>query len=100
MMFGSCGSTQATRFASECIMTPRFGPLPRRQRMRSDCEGTRIEAGAVANLVVWSADPLQASTRVEHVFVRGREQSLETPQTLLLERYRTLPVLRSGEPQH
>jgi imidazolonepropionase-like amidohydrolase len=57
----------------------------------------RIEAGAVGNIVVWSGDPLQASTRVEHVFVHGREQPLATRQTLLLERYRTLPVRRSGE---
>jgi imidazolonepropionase-like amidohydrolase len=55
-----------------------------------------IEPGAVANVVVWSGDPLQTSTRVEHVFVRGREQSLETRQTLLFERYRTLPVPRDG----
>ena len=56
----------------------------------------RIEAGAVGNVVVWSGDPLETSTRVEHVFVRGREQSLETRQTLLLQRYRTLPVVRDG----
>jgi imidazolonepropionase-like amidohydrolase len=56
----------------------------------------RIEPGAVANIVVWSGDPFQTSTRVEHVFVRGREQPLETRQTLLLQRYRTLPVQRDG----
>ncbi len=56
----------------------------------------RLEAGAVGNLVVWSGDPLQIGTRVEHVFVRGREQSLETRQTLLLDRYRTLPFLHDG----
>ncbi len=50
----------------------------------------KIEPGAVGNVVVWSGDPLQTSTRAEHVFVRGREQSLETRQTLLLERYRTI----------
>jgi imidazolonepropionase-like amidohydrolase len=54
----------------------------------------RIEAGAVGNVVVWSGDPLQTSTTAEHVFVRGREQSLETRQTLLLERYR---VIQSGQ---
>jgi imidazolonepropionase-like amidohydrolase len=54
----------------------------------------RIEAGAVGDIVVWSGDPFQASTRVEYVFVRGREQPLETRQTLLLQRYRTLPVQR------
>jgi imidazolonepropionase-like amidohydrolase len=55
----------------------------------------RIEAGAIGNVVVWSGDPFLASTRVEHVFVRGREQSLETRQTFLLHRYRTLPVDRA-----
>jgi imidazolonepropionase-like amidohydrolase len=56
----------------------------------------RIEPGSVGNIVVWSGDPLQTGTRVENVFVRGREQSLETRQTLLLQRYRTLPVPRDG----
>jgi imidazolonepropionase-like amidohydrolase len=56
----------------------------------------RIEKGAVGNVVVWSGDPLQAATRVEHVFVRGREESLETRQTLLLQRYRTLPFTHDG----
>jgi imidazolonepropionase-like amidohydrolase len=55
-----------------------------------------IEPGAVGNLVVWSGDPFQTMTRVEHVFVRGGEQSLVTRQTLLLDRYRTLPVPRDG----
>jgi hypothetical protein len=52
----------------------------------------------VGNVVVWSSDPLQAGTRVEHVFVRGQEQPLETRQTLLLHRYRTLPVRRAAPP--
>jgi imidazolonepropionase-like amidohydrolase len=56
----------------------------------------KLEAGAVANVVVWSGDPLQAGSRPEHVFVRGREQSLDTRQTLLLERYRTLPLPHDG----
>jgi imidazolonepropionase-like amidohydrolase len=55
-----------------------------------------LESGAIANVVVWSGDPFQTSTRAEHVFVRGREQSLETRQSLLLQRYRTLPVSRDG----
>jgi imidazolonepropionase-like amidohydrolase len=56
----------------------------------------RIEKGAVGNVVVWSGDPLQTSTRVEHVFVRGREEPLETRQKLLLDRYRTLPFTHDG----
>lgn len=56
----------------------------------------RLEPGAVANVVVWSGDPLQIGSRPEHVIVHGREQSLETRQSLLLDRYRTLPVPRDG----
>jgi imidazolonepropionase-like amidohydrolase len=56
----------------------------------------RLEKGAVGNVVLWSGDPLQTSTRVEHVFVRGKEESLETRQTLLLQRYRTLPFAHDG----
>jgi imidazolonepropionase-like amidohydrolase len=55
----------------------------------------RLEAGAVANLVVWSGDPLETSSRVEHVIVRGQELSLDSRQRRLLERYRTLPVSRA-----
>jgi imidazolonepropionase-like amidohydrolase len=47
-----------------------------------------IEVGKVANLVVWSGDPFELSTRVEHVFVRGVDSSLSNRQTELFERYR------------
>jgi imidazolonepropionase-like amidohydrolase len=56
----------------------------------------RLEKGAIGNVVVWSGDPLETSTRVEHVFVRGKEESLETRQSLLLRRYRTLPFTHDG----
>ncbi|MGO9835436.1 MAG: amidohydrolase family protein [Polyangiaceae bacterium] len=55
-----------------------------------------LEPGAIANVVVWSGDPFQTNSRAEHVFIRGHEQSLETRQSLLLGRYRTLPVSRDG----
>jgi len=50
-----------------------------------------LEAGKVANVVVWSGDPFELSTGVEHVFIRGREIPLRSRQTELLERYRSLP---------
>ena len=50
-----------------------------------------LEAGKVANVVVWSGDPLELSSRVEHLFIRGRAVPLVSRQTQLLERYRTLP---------
>lgn len=52
----------------------------------------RIRPGAVADLVVWSGDPFELSTRAEQVFIAGRAQSTRSRQTLLLERYRELPA--------
>ncbi|HUH05725.1 MAG TPA: amidohydrolase family protein, partial [Kofleriaceae bacterium] len=56
-------------------------------------QGT-IARGQLADLVVWSGDPFEHSTRVEHVFIGGARQSLVTRQKRLLERYRTLSTRR------
>ena len=50
----------------------------------------RIVKGAIADLVVWSGDPLELSSRAEHVIIGGVPQTTRTRQTLLLERYRRL----------
>lgn len=50
-----------------------------------------LEVGKVANVVVWSGDPFEFSTGVEHVYIRGREIPLRSRQTELLERYKHLP---------
>jgi imidazolonepropionase-like amidohydrolase len=50
-----------------------------------------LEAGKVANVVVWSGDPLEFSSRVDRLFIRGKEIPLVSRQTELLERYRSLP---------
>lgn len=50
-----------------------------------------LEPGKVANVVVWSGDPFEFTTAVEHVLIRGREIPLRSRQTELFERYRSLP---------
>ncbi|HET7791274.1 MAG TPA: amidohydrolase family protein [Gemmatimonadales bacterium] len=50
-----------------------------------------LDQGKVADVVVWSGDPFELSTGVEHVFIRGHEVPLTSRQTELLERYRHLP---------
>jgi len=50
-----------------------------------------LEVGKVADVVVWSGDPFEFSSRAEHVLVRGREISTPSRQDLLEQRYRTLP---------
>ncbi|HEY6048124.1 MAG TPA: amidohydrolase family protein [Sphingomicrobium sp.] len=49
-----------------------------------------LAAGRRADLVIWSGDPLEASSAAEQVFIDGVRQPLETHQTRLLERYRDL----------
>ena len=50
-----------------------------------------LQAGRVANVVVWSGDPFEFSTRVEHVFVRGVRRMTPSRQDELMQRYKTLP---------
>ena len=56
----------------------------------------RLSAGAQANVVVWSGDPLELSSTPTHVFIRGQSIPLVSRQTRLRDRYRTLP--RSAAP--
>jgi imidazolonepropionase-like amidohydrolase len=50
-----------------------------------------IAQGAPANLVLWSGDPLELSSRPQLILVGGAEQALESRQTALRDRYRQLP---------
>lgn len=58
-----------------------------------------LQPGREGNVVVWSADPFEFTTRVEHVFVRGREYHDKTRQDMLMERYKTLPGTHNNPPQ-
>lgn len=53
----------------------------------------RVEEGAIADLVVWSGDPLEIGTHVVQMYIDGEPVSLTSRQTALRDRYRTLPVL-------
>ena len=50
-----------------------------------------LRPGRSANVVVWSGDPFEFDTRVEHVFVRGRRATEPSRQDMLMYRYRQLP---------
>ncbi|TNF25620.1 MAG: amidohydrolase [Deltaproteobacteria bacterium] len=54
-----------------------------------------VAPGAVANLVLWSGDPLELSTRVEGLWIHGQRLPLTSRQTALRDRYRRLPVDRT-----
>lgn len=57
-----------------------------------------LEAGKVANVVVWDGDPLELLTNVNHVFIRGVEVPLVSRETLLRDRYKTLDETRRTYP--
>ena len=50
-----------------------------------------LERGKIADVVVWSGDPLELTSRAEVVIIGGAVQSLVTHQSRLLDRYKTLP---------
>jgi len=52
----------------------------------------RIAPGYVADLVLWSGDPLEVTSVAEQVWIDGRAQSMRSRQTELRDRYR--PVTR------
>ncbi len=49
-----------------------------------------LNVGQAADVVVWTADPLELATQVTAVFINGVEQSASSHQTKLLQRYRKL----------
>ncbi|HVH37429.1 MAG TPA: amidohydrolase family protein [Sphingomicrobium sp.] len=49
-----------------------------------------LAPGRRADVVIWSGDPLESSSAAEVVFIDGVQQPLETHQTKLRDRYRSL----------
>jgi len=50
----------------------------------------RLSSGAIADIVVWDGDPLEITSAPTHVLIDGEEQSMESRQTLLRDRYLSL----------
>ncbi|HJL01269.1 MAG TPA: amidohydrolase family protein [Polyangiaceae bacterium LLY-WYZ-15_(1-7)] len=63
-------------------------------------DGSRgvIAPGKIANLVLWSGDPFELSSRPLRIFVRGVDVPLRSRQTALFQRYRDLENVRRGFP--
>ena len=49
-----------------------------------------IQVGPMRNLVLWDGDPLQATSAPVKIWIEGVEQSLESRQSLLRDRYNPL----------
>jgi len=46
-----------------------------------------LDVGKLANVVIWSGDPLDFAASAERVYIRGRETSLRTRENELRDRY-------------
>jgi imidazolonepropionase-like amidohydrolase len=49
----------------------------------------KIAVGKTADLVLWSADPFELSTKVSHIWIAGKEYSTISRQDALRDRYTT-----------
>lgn len=49
----------------------------------------KIAVGKTADLVLWSADPFELSTRVDHIWIDGEEYTTESRSDKLRDRYTT-----------
>lgn len=49
-----------------------------------------LQAGRIADVVIWDGDPLELTSAAEMVFINGERQDLENRQSALLKRYRDL----------
>jgi imidazolonepropionase-like amidohydrolase len=50
-----------------------------------------LAPGKIADVVIWSGDPLDFASQPEHVFVRGQQIVQPSRQDMLEQRYKTLP---------
>lgn len=53
-----------------------------------------LDVGKLANVIITTGDPLQASTRVVHAFVRGKPVSLENAHTRQAQKFADRPTPR------
>ena len=56
-----------------------------------------LEAGKIANVVVWSGSPLQMKSRVQAVIIGGRRIPLESRQTRLRDKFEKIVRERRGK---
>lgn len=61
-----------------------------------DAQIGSIEVGKLANLVVWSGDPFELSTKVEHMFIKGKPVQLKSRQDALFDRYKAKATTASS----
>lgn len=99
--FGSYGNEFARRLSQQAGVAVAYGmshddamkalTINPAQMFGVDKELGTLEAGKMANIIVTNGDPLELTTDVKYLFIKGQLTSLETKHTLLWEEYRKRP---------
>jgi len=99
--FGSFDNSFSRRLGQQAANAVAFG-LPYDEALRAvtlypaqifglaDQIGT-LESGKIANLIVTNGDPLELTTEIRYLFIKGRLTSLDNKQKSLYEKYLNRP---------
>lgn len=63
-----------------------------------DAQLGTVEVGKTANLIVTNGDPLDVTTDVRYLFIKGQLTSTDNRQKALYEKYRNRPKAAHGQP--
>ena len=100
LAFASCTAHNARQMPESVSMSVTYG-LPYDAGMQAltlsaarilgiDKDYGSLESGKIANISVWSGDPLQISSKLEALFIKGKNVSLQSRQELLRDKYKSL----------
>ena len=98
MSFGAAAQTSSARLLTQSAGIGVANGLSHDQALEAitlapakiwgvDAEVGSIEAGKIADLVIWPADPLELTSYPEQVYIAGEATPMERRQTLLRDRY-------------
>ena len=104
--FGSFDNSFARRLGQQAANAVAYG-LPYDEALKavtiypaqffglSDQIGT-LEAGKIANIIVTNGDPLELTTDVKYIFIRGQRTSLDNKHLRLYEKYLNRPKVTTA----
>ncbi len=98
--FTTGGNHNVRNLPDHAAMAVTFG-LPEEDAVRALTSGAAsilgidasvgtLKAGRNADVVIWNGNPLQITSRVQRLFIRGREIPLRSRQEMLRDRYQQL----------
>src|SRR6202040_504352 len=70
---------------------PKAGPPKPAPNFRLACQVGTVESGKIANVIVTNGDPLEITSELRYLFIRGQLTSLDNRHKRLFEKYSARP---------